>query len=182
LMELPQISNKAHFNGGAVEGLSREASGLCFDFPIHDGTQYYAGTEDGLLHLCSVSYNEQTLENYYGHTAAVYRVKCSPFLPHVFLSCSADWTCLLWNGKEQGDKKWTMRFQSGFDYVTAIDWSPHNSCVFAIFGTSKTVQLILFSHTIFQTNNFVALHGLLMRLLSLLVLWMELLIAFMSQM
>jgi WD40 repeat protein len=131
LMELPRISNKAHFNGGAVEGLSREASGLCFDFPINDGTQYYAGTEDGLLHLCSVSYNEQTLENYYGHTAAVYRVKCSPFLPHVFLSCSADWTCLLWNGKEQGDKKWTMRFQSGFDYVTAIDWSPHNSCVFA---------------------------------------------------
>jgi hypothetical protein len=44
-----------------MEGISRDASGLCFDFPINDGTQYFTGTEEGLIHKCSVSYNEQTL-------------------------------------------------------------------------------------------------------------------------
>jgi hypothetical protein len=76
-----------------MEGVSREASGMCFDFPPNDGTQYYAGTEDGLIHKCSVSYNAQTLENYYGHTGPVYKVRCSPFAPDVFLSCSAGNAC-----------------------------------------------------------------------------------------
>lgn len=89
LMQLKRIPNRAQLLGASMEGISREASGMCFDFPINDGTQYFAGTEDGLIHKCSVSYNEQTLENFYGHTGPVYKVRCSPFLADAFISCSA---------------------------------------------------------------------------------------------
>ena len=67
--------------------ISRQASGLSFDFPPGDGATYFAGTEDGLIHKCSVSYNEQYLETYHGHTGPVYRIRCSPFCDRLFLSC-----------------------------------------------------------------------------------------------
>lgn len=95
----------------------------------NDGTQYYAGTEDGIVHKCSVSYNEQTLESYFGHTGPVYRLRCSPFLSGAFLSCSADWTCALWNAN-LGTQP-ILRFQSGHDSILDVNWAPANSCVFA---------------------------------------------------
>ena len=35
------------------------------DFPKTDSSTYMVGTEDGILHRCSVSYNEQYLDNYF---------------------------------------------------------------------------------------------------------------------
>ena len=32
---------------------------------------YLAGTEEGHIHKCSCSYNEQYLESYFGHTVSV---------------------------------------------------------------------------------------------------------------
>ena len=81
-----------------MEGLSRESSGMCFDSVI-SGPQYFVGTEDGLVQKCSTSYNRQTLDNYYGHTGPVYKVRCSPIHPDAFLSCSSDWVINLWNQK-----------------------------------------------------------------------------------
>lgn len=75
-------------SAGNTQGvISRQASGLSFDFPPGDSATYFAGTEDGLIHKCSVSYNEQYLETYHGHTAPVYRIRCSPFYGGLFLSC-----------------------------------------------------------------------------------------------
>ena len=37
----------------------------CFFYPT---LRYLAGTEEGHIHKCSCSYNEQYLENYHGHT------------------------------------------------------------------------------------------------------------------
>lgn len=71
--------------------ISRQASGLSFDFPPGDGATYFAGTEDGLIHKCSVSYNEQYLETYHGHTGPVYRIRCSPFCDRLFLSARCAW-------------------------------------------------------------------------------------------
>ena len=40
MMQLKRIPNKAAFHPAThMEGISREASGLCFDFPASDGTQ-----------------------------------------------------------------------------------------------------------------------------------------------
>ena len=99
LIELKRAPNRAQLGSGETQGSSREASGMCLDAPWDDPTQYYVGTEEGLIHKCSVSYNEQTLESYVAHTGPVYRVACSPFLPSLILSCSSDWTCLLWHHK-----------------------------------------------------------------------------------
>ena len=68
--------------------LFRTSGGLCFDvcpddkvmytnslsFPKINSLQlnvflrYLCGTEEGLIHRCSVSYNEQYLDTYSGHT------------------------------------------------------------------------------------------------------------------
>jgi WD40 repeat protein len=77
--------------------ISRKAAGLCFDFVPNDQTTYVTGTEEGSLHRCSVSYNEQYLDTYIGHQGPVHRVKFSPRWPNLFLSCSADWTIRLYH-------------------------------------------------------------------------------------
>jgi WD40 repeat protein len=140
LMQLKRMTNRAQLQGTTMEGLSREASGMCFDFPINDGTQYFAGTEDGLIHKCSVSYNEQTLENFYGHTGPVYKVRCSPFLPDAFLSCSADWSAMLWSQKVTS--KPVLKFASGgHDYITDIVWSGNQACMFGMVSREGRVEI-----------------------------------------
>ena len=148
LMQLKRIPNRAAqlsasssaSGGTTMEGLSREASGMCFDFPINDGTQYFAGTEDGLIHKCSVSYNEQTLENFYGHTGPVYKVRCSPFLPDAFLSCSADWSAMLWSQK-QPSKPVLRLAAGGHDSLMDIVWSPNHSTMFALVSREGRVEV-----------------------------------------
>ena len=114
--------------------IATQSGGLCFDFSPNDSNMYsplfllsihrvYAnisssfsyvryvvGTEDGHIHRCSCSYNEQYLSSQFGHTGPVYKVKFSPFLPNFFISSSADWTVRLW-GVE--DEEATFKFQSG---------------------------------------------------------------------
>jgi len=43
--------------------------GLSIDFPAptEEKDNYYASTEDGTIHKCSVSYSEQYLDTFYGH-------------------------------------------------------------------------------------------------------------------
>lgn len=107
---------------------SRVAVGLCLDVPLDDPTQYYVGTESGLIHRCSVSYNEQVLDNYTAHTGPVYQIRCSPFIPSYFLSCSADWTCQLWHQKSNAPI--ITFFLPQPDSMLDVQWSPTNSCVF----------------------------------------------------
>ena len=58
---------------------------------------YVIGTEDGSLHRCSCSYNEQFLETYASHEAPVYTVQWSPIAPRAFMTCSADWSIRIWD-------------------------------------------------------------------------------------
>ena len=57
---------------------------------------YLCGTEEGFIHRCSTSYNEQYLDTYKGHTGPVYKLAWSPFLKNCFLSASGDWSIRLW--------------------------------------------------------------------------------------
>jgi hypothetical protein len=63
LILLKRVSNPSTNTANKGEGgegiISRQASGLCFDFPYGDNQNYLAGTEDGIIHRCSCSYNEQ---------------------------------------------------------------------------------------------------------------------------
>ncbi|PAA71629.1 hypothetical protein BOX15_Mlig012776g3 [Macrostomum lignano] len=108
--------------------ISRQASGSSMAFNPNDKNVYLVGTEDGNLHKCSCSYNEQYLESYFGHSSPVYSVKWSPFLTDVFISCAADWTINLW----QADRtRPVTTMGSSTKSINSLSWSPKSSCIFA---------------------------------------------------
>ena len=133
LMVLKRVGN----SDGVI---SRQASGLCFDFTIDDPSIYLAATEDGLLHRCSSSYNEQYLETYTGHTGPVYKIKCNPFWAPAFLSCSADWTVNLWHQQKQAP---VLSFHAVdlADVVYDVAWAPHKSTIFASVAGDGRIEL-----------------------------------------
>jgi len=114
--------------GGSEGIISRRASGMCIAFSPRDPNYYLAGTEDGHIHKCSCSYNEQHLESFFGHAGPVYKLRWSPFCPNTFISCSADWSIKLWH---QESPNAIFTFFSTTDYVADVAWSPNNSTVFA---------------------------------------------------
>lgn len=126
LMIIKRVSN----GKGQADGIiSRQASGLCFDFANSDSSVYYAGTEDGVIHKCSCSYNEQYLQTYFGHSGPIYRLKLSPFWSDIFISCSADWTVKLWHQTETSE---LVTFHS-IDLAHAVfdvAWSPNEPTIF----------------------------------------------------
>ncbi|CAF0989978.1 unnamed protein product [Rotaria magnacalcarata] len=107
--------------------LFRTSGGLCFDVCPDDKTIYLCGTEEGLIHRCSVSYNEQYLDTYSGHTGPVYRIAWCPLAKGVFLSSSADWTVSLWTvDRFQPCITFASRKKPVFD----ICWSPKSATIF----------------------------------------------------
>ncbi|XP_077189526.1 dynein axonemal intermediate chain 4 [Paroedura picta] len=109
--------------------ISRQAPGLCFDFHPTDTNIYLAGTEEGYIHKCSCSYNEQYLETYRGHKGPVYKIAWNPFSTEVFLSCSADWSIMLWR---QDSIRPILSFSSTNNVIYDIMWSPNSAFVFAV--------------------------------------------------
>lgn len=70
------------------------------------------------------------MDSYFGHTGPVYRVRCNPFFSDIFLSCSADWTCKLWNWKHDKEEANFLSLDL-VNEVMDIDWNPHCSTLFA---------------------------------------------------
>lgn len=130
LMKLKRVATKTM--QGKVKKtealISKHAGGLCFNFHAKDSNIYLAGTEDGHIHKCSCSYNEQYLDSYHGHTGPVYKIQWSPFAQDVFLSCSGDWTVRLWH---QDRTSPVITFHSSTKSVPDLCWSPRSSTVFA---------------------------------------------------
>uniref|UniRef100_A0A8C0WBJ4 Dynein axonemal intermediate chain 4 n=1 Tax=Castor canadensis TaxID=51338 RepID=A0A8C0WBJ4_CASCN len=72
LMRLKRTTASSNKKGGEKEKkgealISRQAPGMCFAFHPKDTNIYLAGTEEGHIHKCSCSYNEQYLDTYRGH-------------------------------------------------------------------------------------------------------------------
>lgn len=136
LIKLSRVSRKSSGEARTLESsapkaealISRRGGGTCFDFSSDDSSVYVVGTEDGMLHKCSSVYNEQYLENYFGHNGAVQQVSWSPFAKNVFISASSDWTIKLW--REDSEVP-VLSMQSGSEHVSDVCWSPKNSTVFA---------------------------------------------------
>lgn len=126
---------------GMGEGwISNTSAGLCLDFNPADPSTYVAGTEDGSIHRCSVSYNEQYLETYSGHDGPVQRVKFSQRWPSVFLSCSVDWSLHLYHLRSKTPLL-SMR-ATGEDFaINDICWCPDNSTVFACVTVDAKLQV-----------------------------------------
>ncbi|KAF8569777.1 WD repeat-containing protein 78 [Paragonimus westermani] len=121
----PGTVNKPKRNESLI---SRTAFGSCMAFNKREPNIYVVGTEDGPIHKCSCSYNEQYLDTFLGHTAPVYQIEWSPFISDVFLSCSADWTIKLWHLDQQHP---LINIQTNISTVSSISWSPYHSVIFA---------------------------------------------------
>ncbi|NXA23148.1 WDR78 protein, partial [Ibidorhyncha struthersii] len=114
--------------------ISQQAAGMCFDFHPKDTNFYLAGTEEGHIHKCSCSCNEQFLETYRGHKGPVYKVAWNPFSTDMFLSCSADWSIILWHQDSQTPM---LTFSSTTAFVHDVMWSPKSAFVFAAANESR---------------------------------------------
>ncbi|KAM5256416.1 LOW QUALITY PROTEIN: dynein axonemal intermediate chain 4 [Ctenodactylus gundi] len=108
--------------------ISRQAPGMCFAFHPKDTNIYLAGTEEGHIHKCSCSYNEQFLDTYKGHKGPVYKITWNPFCQDVFLSCSADWGVMIW---QQESLEPFLSFFPTTHVVYDVAWSPKSSYIFA---------------------------------------------------
>ncbi|NXY70910.1 WDR78 protein, partial [Glareola pratincola] len=114
--------------------ISQQAAGMCFDFHPKDTNFYLAGTEEGHIHKCSCSSSEQFLETYRGHKGPVYKVAWNPFSTDMFLSCSADWSVILWHQDSQTP---LLTFSSTAAVVHDVMWSPKSPCIFAAAKESR---------------------------------------------
>ncbi|KAJ3599054.1 hypothetical protein NHX12_033017 [Muraenolepis orangiensis] len=110
--------------GTSISGLT---PGLCFDFHPQEPSIYLVGTEEGHIHTCSCSNNEQYLETYQAHKHPVGRVAWSPFSLDVFLSCSSDWAVRLWR---RGSHVPALDLTSTCSGVRDVAWSPRWATVF----------------------------------------------------
>ncbi|CAF4819489.1 unnamed protein product, partial [Rotaria socialis] len=61
--------------------------GTCFDFNKQQDYLFIVGTEEGKIHKCSKSYNNQYLDTFYAHNMAVYAVRWNTFHSKIFISC-----------------------------------------------------------------------------------------------
>ena len=108
----------------------RYTSGFGFDFTRKDPNIYLICTEDGYIHRCSKSYKERYLDTYSGHTGPVYQVRCNPFDSDIFISASADWTCKIWNIKNE-KCLFSLKNLDLMDEVCDVQWNPFCSTSFA---------------------------------------------------
>jgi len=130
LMNMKRQGNPANKEDN-IEGINfRNTAGFSFDFLKGESSVYLASTEDGTVHRCSKSYNEQYLENYFGHKGPVYKVRANPYCPELFLTCSADWSCRLWNWRDD-QSKYIFQKMDLRDEVLDIEWNPWMSTMFA---------------------------------------------------
>ncbi|KAJ1418082.1 WD40-repeat-containing domain protein [Ochromonadaceae sp. CCMP2298] len=126
---------------GMGEGwISNSAAGLSLDFHPTDPSTYITGTEDGSIHRCSVSYNEQYLDSYQNHEGPVYRIRFSSRWPSLFLTCSADW-CLNMYHTAFRQPLLSMRGTGENFPINDISWCPDNSTVFANVTVDAKLQI-----------------------------------------
>ncbi|CAF0742012.1 unnamed protein product [Adineta steineri] len=137
---------------------SNSVGGLCFDIRANDKTIYLCGTDEGVIHRCSMIYNEKYLESYIGHIGPVYKVHWSPFVENIFLSASADWTIRLWM---IGYNQSCMTFSSTNSkiFFDAI-WSPKSSTMFYCV-TENTIEIWDLSKSLYNVYSFFLLFLLL---------------------
>ncbi|XP_063724938.1 dynein axonemal intermediate chain 4-like isoform X2 [Symsagittifera roscoffensis] len=139
VMKLKRVfqSKSSSKSTGSESLINRFSSGMGLDFKASDSNLYIAGTEDGNIHKCSCSYNEQFLSTYNGHSGPVYKVTWSPFAGDIFLSASADWSIKVWH---QDMTEPVINIQPALKAVTDINWSPISSTIFGC-TTEDAVQI-----------------------------------------
>lgn len=156
LMQLKRETNPNQKDVYAGAEVNQKGSGMTFintgglsiDFPSNSeqNMNYFTATEDCTIHQCSMSYAEQYLDTYTGHTGPIYKLRCNPFfdkeLCPIFLTCSYDWTVKVWNAKQNTGPKLTChQIESLKEQVNDITWSPQTSSVFASVANDGRIEI-----------------------------------------
>ena len=129
LMQLSRAPNPAKTKAGDAEvSVWRTVGGLALAFSPVDPTSYLVGTENGNIHRCSSSYNEQYLATYSAHVGPVYSIQYSPFSSDYFLSASTDWSVKLWDVNLGSP---LIDFRTCSDATNDVAWSSLDATVFA---------------------------------------------------
>lgn len=59
------------------------------------------GTEEGMIHTCSLKYNRNYVSSVQGHHMPVYRINYNYFNNSIYASCAGDWRVKIWeDGRE----------------------------------------------------------------------------------
>lgn len=99
-----------------------------------DSNVYYVGTDEGVIHKCSIDYYHQHLDLFLAHEGPLYEMKFSPFCNKLFLTCGDDWTMRLWC---IGIPEPLLDLTQSMHSVQAADWSPIHSTVIACISATK---------------------------------------------
>jgi len=113
--------------------------GCSLDFNPLNHHIFLVGTEEGEIQAFSKAYNPQFLKAFSAHAMPVYTVQWNPFHPHVFLSCSADWTVRVWDTSERGATP-ALTFELNSS-VSDVAWAPYSSTVFAAITSDGIVRM-----------------------------------------
>ncbi|CAH2089429.1 unnamed protein product [Euphydryas editha] len=101
--------------------------GSCICFHPEKPDIFMVGTEDGMIHTCSLKYNRNYVRSVQGHHMPVYRIHYNYFNNSIYASCSGDWRVKIW---EDGRDEPLFMFELGSP-VGDVKWAPYSSTVFA---------------------------------------------------
>lgn len=133
---------------GAIEGLTiddgppltklqanRHAQLLTMELDPAHKQMYYIGTDEGIMHKCSIYYPNQNQHVMQVHKYAVTSMQFSPWSPRIFLTCGSDWHIRIWI---DGILEPIVELTSGLEPVQSARWSPDNATIIA---ATKRTQL-----------------------------------------
>ncbi|CAH0590379.1 unnamed protein product [Chrysodeixis includens] len=107
--------------------LTVNSCGSCVCFHPDKPEIFMVGTEDGMIHTCSLKYNRNYVRSMQGHHMPVYRINYNYFNNSIYASCSGDWRVKIW---EDGRDEPLFMFELGSP-VGDVKWAPYSSTVFA---------------------------------------------------
>lgn len=114
---------------GAPDGsdIRLRGAGTCMKFHPSQPEIFLVGTEEGLIHKCSIAYSSKYLMTYDAHYLSVYRIDFNQYNSNIFVSCSCDWRIKIWED---------MRSEPLFVFdlgspVGDVKWAPYSSTVLA---------------------------------------------------
>ncbi|KAH9643649.1 hypothetical protein HF086_006125 [Spodoptera exigua] len=113
--------------GPAGTMLNVTSCGSCICFHPEKSEIFMVGTEDGMIHTCSLKYNRNYVRSIQGHHMPVYRIHYNNFNNSIYASCSGDWRVKIW---EDGRDEPLFMFELGSP-VGDVKWAPYSSTVFA---------------------------------------------------
>ncbi|XP_063540251.1 dynein intermediate chain 2, ciliary isoform X1 [Cydia strobilella] len=107
--------------------LTVNSCGSCICFHPEKAEIFMVGTEDGMIHTCSLKYNRNYVRSVQAHHMPVYRINYNYYNNSIYASCSGDWRVKIW---EDGRDEPLFMFELGAA-VGDVKWAPYSSTVFA---------------------------------------------------